>query len=125
VSFEETCVNSETRGGRLAFSMCNSHHAPRARKHVKALLKQNSELEKQLSQQDDNLSKIESLIARLSDADSRKKFADSSSAKKLQPSGSNDELRRLQDAIKREKMEILAIEQTTEDLLERVRDKDV
>ncbi|UZJ51779.1 hypothetical protein CBS101457_001099 [Exobasidium rhododendri] len=99
--------------------LANYHHAPRARKHVKALLKQNSELERQMSQQEVSLSRIETLIARLSHAESRKELVVSVSEKPHSLVNPNEEIRTLQESIKREQMEIFAIEQTTEDLLEK------
>lgn len=101
-----------------------SHHAPRARKHIKALLKHNNELEKQMSQHESSISRTESLIAKLSHSELRKEIIASNSGKQKSSQNSGEEIRKLQDSIRREQMELLAIEQTTEDLLEKVRAAD-
>jgi vacuolar-type H+-ATPase subunit I/STV1 len=97
-----------------------SHHAPRAKKHIKALLKRRSELEKQVIQQESSISKTEALIAKLSNPEEVKEVANSVTKKKAVPTNVDEEIRKLQASIRREQMEILAVEQTTEDLLEKV-----
>lgn len=104
-------------------TLIHSHHAPRARKHIKALLKQQSELEKQIRQHEAALKRTEALVNKLSDPDQVKQMKSASSSRSVPRENVNDEIRKLQDDIRNEKMEILAIEQTTEDYLEKVRSK--
>ena len=107
---------------RLAvrLTMLPSHHAPRARKHIKTLLKRHSELEKQTMQYETALMDTESLVSRLSHPEHAKELVASSASKSSGVLDSDEEVRTLQENIRRERMEILAVEQTTEDLLEKV-----
>ena len=77
-----------------------------------------------MSQHESSISRTESLIAKLSHSELRKEIIASNSGKQKSSQNSGEEIRKLQDSIRREQMELLAIEQTTEDLLEKVRAAD-
>jgi predicted nucleic acid-binding Zn-ribbon protein len=95
--------------------LLDSHHAPRARKHVRNQLKELSDVEKQIRQHESMIKRNEALISKLSDPGQAKQMAGSLSRK-----ASNDEIQKLQDSIRKEEMEILAIDQLTQDLQKKV-----
>lgn len=98
----------------------NYHQAPRARKHIRSLLKRHTELEKQKAQYESSIAYSEQMIERLSNPTTSKEATTALLGSSRPPEIVDEDIRKLQDAIRNEKMEILAIEQTTEDLLERV-----
>lgn len=86
----------------------NYHNAPRARKHIKALLRKHTELQRTISGLNESVSQTADLLAELAASlrtdPPAAKMADEREAKALQ------------EQIRREEMEIVAIEQTMEEL---------
>lgn len=120
-----------------------SHNAPRARKHIKTLLKRHAEIKGAVAQHKTSLADSESLIARLSNpneaqatvaqlqraaAEAARNGETGNGSKQQQSTsrGSDEEKRelemkkRLQEQLRVEEMEIFALEQQKEELLERV-----
>lgn len=116
-----------------------SHNAPRARKHVKTLLRKHTEMQRQIQSTNAYITQTEDLISRLSHPTQGKQFVSSLREPKETTSTSStnrhgqqsrengslqEEKRGLIQDIKREEMEMMAIEQTVDELLAQKREKD-
>lgn len=101
--------------------MDNYHNAPRARKHVKNLLRKHADLQKQQKDLEATIAENDTLISRLSNPHQNKDFVQSRRST-AQPERSVEDMKKerkkIAELIKKEEMEIMAIEQTTEELWE-------
>lgn len=94
----------------------NYHSVPRARKHIKALLKKHADLQRTIRDLDNSIAENDVLIAKV-----QANPALVTSGGRTSKSGDGNaslDIDKIQEDIRREEMEILAIEQTMEDLQE-------
>ena len=94
----------------------NYHSVPRARKHIKTLLKKHADIQRTIRDLDKSVAENDALIARIQ-ADPSLVTSVGRNSKSRDGNASLD-IEKLQEEIRREEMEILAIEQTMEDLQE-------
>lgn len=94
----------------------NYHSVPRARKHIKTLLKKHADLQRTIRDLDTSVTENDLLIAKIQANPDI--FTTSGRKSKTGNGGDSLDIERLQEEIRREEMEILAIEQTMEDLQE-------
>lgn len=94
----------------------NYHSVPRARKHIKTLLKKHADLQRTIRDLDNSVAENDNLIAKIQ---ANPELVTSSGRNSKSGNGNASlDIEKIQEDIRREEMEILAIEQTMEDLQE-------
>ncbi|PWN35275.1 uncharacterized protein FA14DRAFT_160494 [Meira miltonrushii] len=94
----------------------NYHSVPRARKHIKTLLKKHADLQRTIRELDNSVAENDALIAKVQTNPGL--FTSGGRVSKSGDGNASLDIDKIQEDIRREEMEILAIEQTMEDLQE-------